>query len=451
MKHCKHLLFLLCALIFGSTPASAQKLISVSPANGSTGASIFGPVTFTFDVDMQPTVSGETTGPIYWGANPDRPFRPLVLQPFFYRWTTPRTLEVYPVEHYGGLPKNATITWELNTMSGLFRSTSGSFLRPSDQTSGSFETANQAWGEYRAGAALLTVEKRADHEQVSAAAPKLIGGTPFSFRASVEADESLGLTNVSISRSGLAGTSQTLEPLSPKHFELLTWSGSATGLHAMYPLNYSTLFRMEAPGTLWMNSCSLATTNFPAAPFISNFMAAQEIDAAQSFIVELGPGGVSTNQTRILIRDAVTREQVLETPEWHGESPLGGDVTDFVVPAGTLSAGRTYEIEISRWSGTVAAIPGEERTTMVAISSVTKTQLKTVAESVVVSLFNPSYSPGIFSVEAALAANESYSLQRTTNATTWETVSSEFVGSSSHTFVDATAPVTNAVYRVKKD
>jgi hypothetical protein len=430
-------------LSFIASPVSAQRLISVSPKTGATGVAILQPVTFTFDVDMRPT--NPFLNPSFWTSVPGTPGARL--SNLYYHWTSARTFVVSPDANYGGFRKNSAIYWDLDPFG--FISVSGKALQQGPQNTGSFTTSYQDMGYYRSGSARISMEKVSNYGQFAAATPNLSAMDPYAWFASVSAAKSRALTNVSFFNGGKE-TFFNPPVSSTTEFGIAVRTNSLSALNAILPKDYVPIW-LRASGTTWTKLVFWPATNFPAAPFFSNYDAGQVVDASKDFEIQLGSGGFSTNRVQIRVRDPEGAGYVVETSSWDAEASLAGDVASLVIPAGTLQAGKTYEVEISRWTGRENTIADEDTTTLAAIGSTTLTQLKTAAQTTTIVLSNPSYGSGSFSLDATLTANQSYSLERSTNATTWELISSVFAVAPTQTFFDLTPPPTDAIYRVKKD
>jgi hypothetical protein len=92
---------------------------------------------------------------------------------------------------------------------------------------------------------------------------------------------------------------------------------------------------------------SLTGDAYPTLPRLSNYTAAQTINAASSFQLtwDAFAGGTTTDLILLYIEDAETHQSILETGE-DGIPALNGTSTAFTIPAGTLQAGKDYEVEL---------------------------------------------------------------------------------------------------------
>jgi hypothetical protein len=426
-------------LVVAALPAAAQQLTGVTPATGAGGVSTATTVVFTFNTDMEPIQD------ISWFANGGG--FPAQLTGFTYQWTSARRLEA---TKSGGFPANTMIIWSLNEEG--FADDFGFPLESGSQNSGFFTTAagsGGGGGSDGTGAANVSLIKFANHDQLSAADPVLTTNFIYYFGANASAPQSRALTNVSLTIPGGAVSNLFTTPFTPTNFFLSDVTNSLAALSTKYPSgSYS--FALKGPSSNQTVAVTLPATAFPAAPKFSNFTAGQAVDPAASFTLQFNAGGVGTEHVYISITDSQSSDTAYESPDILEPGHLVGTSTSVLLPAGTFQEGRTYEMEIGRWIVSTNLVGGNGTST--GIGSVTRTVLKTIGGAVTtIELKNPSFVGGFFSVEAMLAANQSYSMERSTNATTWESISSVFAVAPSQMFFDFAPPASGALYRVKKD
>jgi hypothetical protein len=423
---------------WAASPVSAQKLTGVTPASGAGGVSTTTTVAFTFNADMEPVQD------ITWFANGGG--FPSQLTGFTYQWTSPRRLVA---TKSGGFPANTMIIWSLNE-EGFFDEF-GFPLEAGDQNSGFFTTGagSGGGGSSGTGGASVSLIKFANHDQLSAADPVLTTNFIYYFGANASAPQSRGLTNVSLTIPGGAVSNLFTTPFTPTNFFLSYVTNSLTALNTKFPSGaYS--FALKGPSSNQTVAVTMPATAFPAAPKFSNFAAGQAVDPAASFTLQFNAGGVATEHVYINITDPDSSDDVYESPDILEPGHLLGTATSVVLPAGTFQAGKTYDVEIGRWIVSTNLVGGNGVAT--GIGSITRTVLKTTGGAVTtIELKNPTFNSGFFSLEATLTANQSYSLQRSTNTTTWESVQSVFAVAPTQIFFDFAPPATNAIYRVKKD
>lgn len=432
-----HLLALL-ALFATLWPAAAQKLASVNPASGAFGVSPNTPVIFTFDTDMQEQQE------ITWSSIVGASFTPL--SGISYQWTGPRTLVA---TRSGGFPASATIVWELEPEG--FADEFGFPLDTESELSGGFLTRSGGGGggETGVGSAELGVFKVANFEQLSPADPVLATNLTYLFGADVSSPETRGLTNVVLTIPGGATTNLLNFAFEPTEFFLTEFTNSLTGLNARFPAG-SYGFALQAPGSNQNVSVTLPATAFPAAPKIANFAAGQTIDPAADFTLQFNAGGVATEHVEISIWDKDGSDEVYNSPDLLEPGHLTGTATSVVLPAGTFTEGRTYEVQIGRWIVSTNVASGNA--IAAGIGSTTLSVLKTTGgEPVTIRLENPAYGQGIFQARATFAANRLYHFEKSTNAVDWLPVAQVFAVEPAHIFIDPQATNSHAIYRVRTD
>jgi hypothetical protein len=430
----------LCLSALLAQPVSAQKLTGVTPATLSTGVAPDTTVTFTFDADMDPIQD------FTWLANSGA--FPSQLTGFTYEWTTVRKLVATKT---GGFPANTMIIWAANEEG--FSDQFGFPLDSSGMNSGFFTTGSGSGGGGGGGdgtgAANVSLIKFANHDQFGSADPVLTTNFIYYFGAIASAPASRGLTDVTLTIPGGAVSNLFSTPFAPTNFFLTTVTNSLTTLNAQFPAG------QYAFGLVATTSNETVVVTLPADPFpvpakFSNFTAGQAVDPAVGFTLQFNAGGVATELAYVKVLDPDASKYVYESPDDIDPGHLIGTSTSVELAAGTLQEGKTYEVELGRWIVSTNLVGGNR--TAVSIGSVTRTVLKTIGGAVSqIELRNPTFSGGFFSAEATLTANQSYSLERSTNATTWESISSVFAVAPTQMFFDFTPPPTDAIYRVKKD
>ena len=116
---------------------------------------------------------------------------------------------------------------------------------------------------------------------------------------------------------------------------------------------------------------ALAEDDYPPAPRLLNFAAAQAIDPAQEFTLHWSEfPGAGTREIRLEIARADTAEVVLADGPWPGDS------TSFRIPAGTLSPDTAYAATLSFTRYTLEA-PGADPPSYAGFAAHTQFPLRT--------------------------------------------------------------------------
>ncbi|MBI2928652.1 MAG: Ig-like domain-containing protein [Verrucomicrobia bacterium] len=308
------------ATIPGGPDTLPPTLLSSNPANGETGVPVTRAVSFTFTELMEPFHS------ILWSGNvnPDS---------FAYIWNgDARTLVCL---YNGNLPANATITWALNPPGSPnnFRDLAGN---PLATVSGSFKTGSTR----SADVSIFGAVKGQAFEQSGAGLPQLRTGTPFQFRAFVELTAPASVTTARVTLPG--GSSKTLVPKT-ESLEFGENLSSQVALDSAYPNGRFTLTLETVRDGTVTSALDLTGNAYPNAPHVSNYTAAQTIDATDDFTLtwDAFAGGGLNDVIQVRIEDA--GQTVFETSARPDEQDgLDGLATSVVIPARTLIAGKTY-------------------------------------------------------------------------------------------------------------
>jgi hypothetical protein len=146
---------------------------------------------------------------------------------------------------------------------------------------------------------------------------------------------------------------------------------SASALNLRYgPGTYRfTLHSLISGDTAY--TLALAEDDYPPAPRLLNFTAAQAIDPSQEFVLRWNEfPGAGTREIRLEIAHADTAKVVL------AEGPWSGDSTSFRLPAGTLSPDTEYMATLSFTRYTLEA-PGADPPSYAGFEAHTEFPLRT--------------------------------------------------------------------------
>lgn len=182
-----------------------------------------------------------------------------------------------------------------------------------------------------------TAERGSFYSQTSAGAPTAVAGTPYAFRAVVEGDVFGAIFDASI-RTPLGG--DLVLQVDDNSGALVTEIQMPTlsALNTIAPSGaYTYLFDTENDGVTVVQ-IDLDSTAFPTAiPQVSNFAAAQQIDASADFTLTFNNFGNQTGTERWELEVLEDGFQVLS------DSGTGGSVT---IPGEALSANSTYDARL---------------------------------------------------------------------------------------------------------
>ncbi len=289
------------------------------PAMGEAGVSRTAPIIFTFSEPMNIEV---TTAIIMDPASPHTPFATVTA------WDAAHTrMTNTPVSP---LPASRLIFWMLDGENPAGEMVEG-------ETTGWFNTAAEGGtGDCTNTVGSITLAKGAMYEQLSAAAPTLFSEFPYAFVAcSAVACTNWTTTNVSLLPPTSARTNLMAEPV-PGRFNLTIPFDSPAAMEAAFP-NTGFVFDLQAPGSVTSLPMTMPSSlEFPTAPHVTNYAAAQAIDATKPFT--LGWDAANANVDCIYVEVS----GAFYTPALGDPGALKGPARTVTIPAGTLVPNRTY-------------------------------------------------------------------------------------------------------------
>jgi hypothetical protein len=186
--------------------------------------------------------------------------------------------------------------------------------------------------------------------QGNAAAPALVqhedaeGEPAFVFNAFVDLGSSNAATSATLTLPG--GAVRTL-PLEEDGFHREFFDGAEfkPDLDLIYANGtYTLALQTQNDGNKSLPLTLPASDAYPNPPRISNFTAAQSVNAAANFTLtwDAFAGGLATDFVQLEIAEWDTEITVFETSGPGEPGSLNGTSTSVQIPAGTLSPGRTY-------------------------------------------------------------------------------------------------------------
>lgn len=322
----------------GPSDTTAPTLVQTTPQNFQQGIQTHSGIAFTFSEPMQANQS------ITWSGN---------VNPanFRYDWAT-NGLTLF-CTYNGTLPTSSTITWTLNpTGQSNFRDLAGNAL-PADIT-GSFKTvATNATGV--PDVLELIVFKVANFVQTNTTTADVVplATNTHTYGVNIRLSGHITVTNIP---SDINGTLFSYVPFDGSEgdsyeFESAAFTSKAQ-MDAAYPNgSHNFSLRTVHNGT---NNVTVTLTGdaYPAAPFVSNFAAAQSVNSSNSFTLNWNAftGGTTDDLIFVEINEPLTNGSFLEiyrSPEPGAPGALNGTATSVTIPTGTLAAGAAYNVNIT--------------------------------------------------------------------------------------------------------
>jgi hypothetical protein len=300
-------------------------IVSVVPANLATGVSPSAPVVFTFSEAMDPDMTDAT----FLSATT---FMMLPTSPVWSAGNTVLTCTPNPP-----FPANTFIVWDVSGQNPNGDALSG-------DTSGFFTTGGSGTGTGSGTNHITTfaLGKIHAYEQTSVAAPMPETNAPYSFSALTTLASNRTATAVTLTLPNSAVSNLMQVPFRPEEFFLFFTTTNLSSLNNTYPDgNYT--FTVQSAASNQMVTVNLpASLMQPNAPRVTNFVAAQSVDASQPF--RLGwdnfAGGTANDYISVNIGTA------FRTPDPGTAGALNGTATSVLIPAGTFQPNTTYESTI---------------------------------------------------------------------------------------------------------
>jgi hypothetical protein len=323
----------------GPSDTTPPTLVQTTPQNFQSGIQTHSGIAFTFSEPMQPNQS------ITWSGN---------VNPanFRYDWAT-NGLTLF-CTYNGLLPTSSTITWTLNPtgQGSNFRDVTGNLL-PADIT-GRFSTvATNATGV--PDVLQLLVYKIANYVQTNANAADVVplSTNTHTYGVNIRLSGHITVTNIpsDINNTIFAEVPFDGSEGDSYQFESQQFTSQAQ-MDAIYPNgNHSFSLRTVHQGT---NNVTVPLTGdqYPAAPVINNFAAAQSVNSSNSFVLGWNPftNGTANDFILVEINERLGTNGFLEifhTPSIGEPGVLDGTATSVSIPANTFAAGSTYDVSIT--------------------------------------------------------------------------------------------------------
>ena len=374
-------------------------LVSVVPANGATGVSMATTVVFTFSIAMDPDFTDASFLDLL------NPFPPISTSS---SWSAGnKVLTCAPMPSF---PANKSIFWTVSGQSAVgdpFDATFGQFTTSTGGSSGSGTNAITRF----------TLGITHAYDQTSTALPTIDATAPYSFGAITSLASNRTATNVQLTLPTASISNLTRSFFQPENFTLFGFNTNLATFNTTFPSgNY--LFNVRA-----VASNQTVTVNFPAslaqpgAPHVSNFNAAQTVDASQPFTLawDAFPGGTSSDFISVAIGEAFSTTN----------AGLPGTATSITIPAGRLQAGSNYDgtIGFYRFIGTSN---GNSYATLVYRATTTQFTLVTRGGSVAgpLVLTNWVHTPSNFAFDVLCSTGQVVTVEYRTNlaAGLWRTL-----------------------------
>lgn len=338
------------------------------------------------------------------------PFSPIPTTPSWSANNTVLTCSPMP-----SFPANKTIFWNVFGQSAdgepLEMDPFGSFTTSSGGSSG---TGTNAMTRFTLG--ILHA-----YDQTSTALPTPEATAPYSFSAITALASNRTATNVLLVLPTGSRSNLMRNFFQPENFTLFAFNTNLATFNTTFPSgNYT--FNVQATASNQMVAVNFPPTLAqPGAPHVSNYTAAQTVDASQPFMLtwDAFPGGTSADFVSVAIGESFSSTNA-GLP-----GALPGTATSITIPAGTLQASSNYDgtIGFYRFIGTTN---GTSYSTLVYRATTTQFTLTTRNGSATgpLILTNAVYAPGNFAFDVLCSPGQTVTVEYRTNlaAGLWRTL-----------------------------
>ena len=398
---CKHsatpvvaaVLFLMAVPLAKAQPT----ILSTVPANFASGVSPSAAVVFTFSESMDTAnTSAQFISP---------PFSMLNTTPAWSANNTVLTCTPTPA-----FPANTNIVWSVTGQNPGGMSLSGS-------SSGFFTTGGGSGGGGISGTnaiTILTVDKFYFYQQTNSSPPAATNAN-HEFTAGVGLSSNQVMTAGTVSVPGASSPTTLNQSASgPQNFSFIDFNNpDQTTFEQKYPQGNYVFNLTGKPANFQATVTMPTTTAQPNLPFITNYDAAQKINAAQPFTFSWGALQNGTSSDIIVLTISGGAATLFQTPS-AGTNVLKETATSVTIPAGTLAANSNYSavLVFFRSVGTTNAT---DATIAIRASGNVFTINTVGATSTPPGVSNPAWTSGGLAFDVASSPNQVLNVLFSTN------------------------------------
>ena len=396
-------------LLLAALPGARAQTITSDPADGATGVSVSGPVTFTFSSAVDPT---QTTASFYSTS-------PAGFYPVSPTWSAGNT--VLTCTPSSPFPANATISWSvIVNVTPVPVFAMGSFSTGAGSGGGGGGSGTNA-------ITTLSIGKVYIYEQTNSSAPTIVTNVAYGFIATVSLASNRTASAVTVMVPGAsAATSLNQNFVAHEDYYFYAYNETnAAAFEQTYPQGNYVYNVTGSPSNLQATVSMPSTMLQPNAPHISNFAALQSLNATQAVTVtwDAFQGGTSSDYIGLSLSDGAG--EVFHTPYPGTNGVLVGTALSATIPAGTLAGGTNYLATLVFYrfnavsNATYAAVGYRTSGTEFSIYT-------TGAASTVPVVSNPTWSGGGIGFDVATSPNQAVKVKYSTDlslpTSQWQTL-----------------------------
>ncbi len=384
------LLFILS--LTGSSQLCAQPtIVSVSPTNGATGVAASSPVVFTFSTAMSTFSQAFFTNSV--GS----------VLPVNMAWSAGNTvLTCSPVSSF---PASTVIYWNVLGFDAAFNPLTGT-------TTGSFTTSSSgATGSGTNAFTSFVVSKLYVYDQTSTAAPSPNTNAPYLFSATTALASNRTATSITLTLPTAGVSNLTQNFSAPENWHFFGFDTNQSGFESTFPQgNYTFDVQAAASNQTLVVSLPLDMPQ-PNAPHVTNYTAAQAINATADFALGWDPftGGAGASDF-VFLSISRSGTNVFETGNPGTSNALAGTAVTVTIPANTFQAGGTYDATLGFYHALLVTNDSVNVSSAFRASTTQFTVATTGGTSGPLTLVNPHVSNGTLSFDVTCSAGQTFTI-----------------------------------------
>jgi hypothetical protein len=186
----------------------------------------------------------------------------------------------------------------------------------------------------------FTIAEYAEYEQTNAAGAVPFGSNSFHFEAVINLASNLTATSAMVTIPNIGP--ETMNTNDDSHFSYIVATNSFANLVSAFPDG-------EYEFIVSNNTTSISLPEFttlPNAPTLTNYTAAQSIDATKDFTLSWVPFSGGTTRDYIDVQLSGKSGAVFKSGEYLCPVSLNGTASSVLIPANTLATNQIYTAEI---------------------------------------------------------------------------------------------------------
>ena len=381
------------AVLLLAGQGQAQVTVSSNPAIGATGVSTSAPVVFTFSGPMD-TNSDSTSASFYSTS----PYAELTVVSAWNSSSNKLTCTPSPT-----FPASQMIVWSVDGQDADGNSVSGEGYFTTGTGSGSTGSGTNSITTF-------AVSKLNVWDQYSAAAPVPDTNVPYYFTGTTTLASNRTATSITLTLPTAAVSNLTQNLLYSWDYYFYSFMTNSNTFETTFPQGTYTFYVSAAASNQTVLVTLPTSMTQPNPPHVTNFVAAQSVNATQSFTLgwDAFVGGTTTDYVWVVIGNS----NIWQSPGAGTPGALNGTATTVTIPANSLQANSNYTATVGFYHGVVVSNATYE--TVAFRATATQFTLTTAGAAPPV-VTNAVWSGGSFSFDILTTAGQTLTVVSSTN------------------------------------